>query len=371
MPRIVWADILRGLASIAVYNSHTVSLMRPELRTTWESLTAIYPIHIICCRFAVQIFFVLSGYVLTKSYWQRNSTIKLVSQWGKRWLRLYLMVALSYGFCWLLFYCNWYFSNDFALMTNYTCWNSEHFIVTNTDWTISRMVLVGFSLENWHANRATWTMESETYGSYITIAASFLIKNSRMKNLTSLQICILFGGLAYIAYFIEIKYWHLYACMFGGAALANVHVSSCKTKLILQNRLFLIGSAIPTLYALGIPYVVSEHGIYYWAIRNQNFLWFVSIVSSLLFVNIIAFSEVYLSAKPWFDRLGEMTYPMYLVHYPFLMSISSWLSIQTYNWGPYMSFATTFFLTSLLVFPVFYFVSKIDLYWMAYLNSIF
>lgn len=373
-PRSCSADLIRILASFCVYNTHAVNLMRPELRSKFDRLIAFSPLNIFCSQFALPIFFVLSGYVLTKPFWTTRDNSKLIRQWGKRWLRLYPMVALSCLISWLFFTIKLYFNHEIAKVSNNTNMNVEKFMPAAPQPRLAQAIFLGFELENEQLNPVSWSMRAGAYSSYATLAITYLFVNLKASRipvlLTFLAGFVLF---AHKNHYEVNRSWHLYACMIAGSTLAYYH--SRQSKSTFSSKFLTAMLVLLLVYLLAIPVVPAIDGIHFWALNHLDVMTFLSIVLSPIAVHSIMGLEDWLSAKPALAKLlktlGEMAFPAYLLHQPIFMSLSAGLTLVTYQWDSFFAFTTVMCSTAPVILVLSYTASKLDLWWQSYLNDIF
>ena len=117
---------LRGLASVAVFSCHFLYVFFPYLargRTVdqsgfvplwhWETWFARAPFTLLYNGdFAVAVFFVLSGYVLTRKFWNNGDVTSLTSGAFKRYPRLIFPAAASIAYALLIMRLGWMHSGD-------------------------------------------------------------------------------------------------------------------------------------------------------------------------------------------------------------------------------------------------------------------
>lgn len=129
------ADGLRGLAALSVVFTHFIaaflpSVLRhnypelsqapPTLSPTLELLSLPFPSVLYNGHFAVLLFFVLSGYVLTKPYFLERDITTLKKRLWSRYLRLNLPIAAAVVLSYLVFKLGLYFNVEAAPLSGST-----------------------------------------------------------------------------------------------------------------------------------------------------------------------------------------------------------------------------------------------------------
>ena len=78
-----------------------------------------------------------------------------------------------------------------------------------------------------------------------------------------------------------------------------------------------------------------------------------------------------LLTRRWNQSLGKVSFALYLVHTPIIMSFSSWFFIETQPYGPVVFLGANFVLTAALTLSVSLWLSILDERWIGRLNRTF
>lgn len=198
-------DLLRGLAALVVVVHHFLLIFYPALFTTlakhkhtesniesqlsYSVFSFLWNGH-----FAVTIFFVLSGYVLSAGYFSRNDLSLPTRSTLQRYLRLILPVAVSILLAWLLLRMN-AFSN-ISVAQIYTknefwfenLWRIHPDILAALKEAFIQTPFFGGTLEY---NPVLWTINLELFGSLLVFAFLALCGKLRNRFVIYILLCVL------------------------------------------------------------------------------------------------------------------------------------------------------------------------------------
>lgn len=169
---------VRGIAAFGVLLAHLLMSFFPYLTVyqqpgsavtqfyVWESIVAFPPIMaLLGGSFSVSLFFVLSGYVLTKKYYATENVSILQSSAVKRYPRLIIPAAVSVLFAWFLLECG-LMNNDKIPYLGGAGWPFGQYSDPVSFW---RAVYSGFIgapiFGDVYLNSPLWTIKVELFGS--------------------------------------------------------------------------------------------------------------------------------------------------------------------------------------------------------------
>jgi peptidoglycan/LPS O-acetylase OafA/YrhL len=183
--RDVPLEALRGIAAIVVVAWHFTLSFFPTMVDAAHCTLCETPLFAFMHgTAAVGVFFALSGYVLTRRYFETGERRILVIGALKRWFRLFLPVFLSVILSWLLFATNSY-SYEKAGMLSRSGWlvSFGYAMRTPFDPTFWMALKDGFTEAFYHdeqsLNPILWTIHLELIGSFTAFAFAALIGHLR------------------------------------------------------------------------------------------------------------------------------------------------------------------------------------------------
>ena len=334
-PRFELLDGLRGIASIIVIIYHLLEAY--YLGSINQPLKHGY--------MAVDFFFVLSGFVISYSYDDRWDKMTLKDFFIRRLIRLHPMVIFSTFFGSLLFYFQ--SSETFFLIEKTSLLNLIFVMI----WCFTIIPLpTYFDIRGWYEtnplNSPIWTLQWEYVGN---ILYALIIR--RLNDLF-LEILIFFSSILIILVTFEIDLFNVYNdraenlkyTILGGWCLSKGHIqigftrlvySLCigmfisRKKLLIKLKYGFYFSFFFLIILLIMPWVGTEQILW----TNGIYESFVLLFFFPLIVSIGAGSEInkdsYLFKINKF--LGDISYPLYMMHYPLVYSQNSWVSNNKYN----------------------------------------
>lgn len=332
--RLSYLDGARGLASFCVLIHHFFMLVYPtflyqglDLNTQSQLvvLMAHTPLGIWCDgNFAVTFFFVLSGFVLFYSYeeYKLSTLITLIKACLRRYIRLTLPIIAVCFATFVLLKLNLVYSFQ-ADSLNKEKWIGK-FLLTNYSW---YDVIIQAAYENYinFKNSKTfspvlWTIGVELKGSFIVFTLIYLKKYIKPNWLKILIFLVLF------IYSMNTYY----LCFFFGVAIAFIK----KNKTILSHF-----KKFQWLYLLGFIYLGGvrdlDHPLYAWfkmisTDKYGHLLTFKIIGSVCLMLLLITNSKIQsVLQKNVFLYIGKLSYSLYLTHFLILITLGSYLHLNT------------------------------------------
>ena len=324
---------IRGLAAIIVVLHHYSLAFYPALNFgdasqthigngSLELFMASTPINLIYNGgFAVCIFFILSGYVLSNAYHQTNNPKILIQYAIKRYFRLLVPVSASIIIAYAFINIGFMHNADLGAVTKTNDWLSSAFDHNGNALAVIKNVFVDvFFFKDNSYNAVLWTMTYELLGSFLIFA--FLILIHPFKYKMSLYILLVITLFATANNF--------YAAFILGVVL-NKYVmqqhAAVKTIVIPKWTLSLI--LITGLYFCSYPLVIDvNHTIY--GFITFSFLLnyeFYHVLGSFMVMFVILHSEklkTILSGRV-LSYIGKISFSFYLLHFIILCSFSCYL----------------------------------------------
>jgi len=298
-------------------------------------------------NFAVCIFFILSGYVLTYKYFKYNNAEVLVSGALRRYFRLAFPVLFSMSLAYLLLTFHLFYNQPAALLTKSGWWLSS-FWTFPPDFSLmlnDALWKVFYTIEGSSYNAILWTMNYEFIGSMLAFFLASILVAVRNKYYIYIFIALL------LLYSKENNYYSAFVL---GVMLSDLYNSSSKQSFLLKfnnnymNSLLLFGGAYLGSYPIGIKDI--EGTIYrylntdIWDTPAIQYHILGSFFIMLALLNSKKLQDFF--STNLFVFLGKISFSMYLIHLILICSLSSYLFIYFYAFFRYnIAFAFTFALS--------------------------
>ena len=329
-------DSLRGIAALIVVFTHYIGAFLPysafanqgyyQQKFPVESLFFYPPFGLVVAgHFAVCLFFILSGYVLSYSYLgEPRNTKRLFNAILKRPIRLGGVVLFTVIIGGVLWYAGLYYNDAVADLSTSKPWFSD---LWNGDFDLNAfLVNISSSLFGRAEiyNKSMWTIQVELYGSILVFLVLFLASNFKYR---------IFIFVFFIAFFIGSFYQGFFLGMLIADFLKNKPLKlSTKVKKSLEFVLFILFFYLSSYpHYASVEYIVS-HTIYAFLPSDTGFEGgYPMLAAFLLFCFICLNDKVksFLNLKV-FKFLGEISYGVYGVHILVIGSLSSWLFLKLY-----------------------------------------
>jgi peptidoglycan/LPS O-acetylase OafA/YrhL len=360
---------LRGLASLIVFFAHFLAAFKPIAIFGYDqssNLEIFYktPLGLITAgNFAVCLFFIMSGYVLSiKHFIKKTKHSEIQGDALKRYIRLGLPLFATCFLSFLISRYGFYYNNQVSMLTG-NDWFRDYFNkLENKSYLVffQEMIFKLFSKDiNYNYNPPAWTITTELIGSYLTFGILIITRNFRYRFILYIIIFILLSG-DFLQNFIL------------GIAIADTRINYTEWgKAIINNNRFMFYLIINCLFILSIllasfPYYVPQKilissGSFYNVfifMDNRDFLGGgITLISSFLFFITYRYTnfKILLETK-LMQILGQYSFMLYLTHFLSLSSVTSLVYIKTINMSTFANLLLTFgmyifstFLTTLVI----------------------
>jgi peptidoglycan/LPS O-acetylase OafA/YrhL len=310
--RLDFLDGLRGIAAADVVVHHFVAAFRPDDYFRVEGVVASLPLVLLNGPFAVFVFFALSGFVLSYSIERRRPPMLTLA--GRRFLRLAVPMLASTWLAWALLstwgpasqrvaaaigngWLRGFYSGDGAL----TLWQATIDALLNP-----------FRFGESYSNRVLWTMQVELVGSLVLYGVCTWTRPSWRP--------AIFAGLVAAALVIGGRLVS-YAPMFAGAILFILWRSGGMSRSGIYGAALIAGGLFcGSLAARDIRETHFAAAAEFLPVAGPNpYVWAVGAVALLTGVLMSRGIQGVLAARlPRF--LGRISFALYLVHEPVLMT---------------------------------------------------
>jgi len=339
------ADGLRGLAAVNVLLCHLFlsflpggfAFIYPDTTTPAamqgiaDHVIAFEPLSILWNgQFAVCIFFVLSGYVLTKSFIENGDATVFRLRASRRYLRLGVPIFGSVMFAWFVMSMGWSHAPQAGALSGST-WLADFWKKPPDLLEALKDGSYGTILGGWSRfNPTLWTMKIELLGSMFVFAYRSLTLPGRAAPINFAV------AVALLAWFFPHD-WPYYT-----AFLAGSHVGEAK----LTSSKWVLGGLVAGAVVCG-GFDASHW--YDWTrvlpLADNERKAFFNVIGGVMLLYVVrcgVFDRVLQSRPAQF--MGRISYAFYLVHLPILLSFSAWfytIMAGTLAWGPVASALAT------------------------------
>jgi len=336
--KIKYLEGIRGVAAILVVLHHFLLAFFPAYYFGGDPKTAhlphqlelLYwqnPLSVITNgEFMVALFFVLSGYVLSRSYFQKPELETLVSGASRRFLRLYIPLAFALILAFIVLRCSFGLIPKTVSITN-SNWLSEtvpgdHSIKTFLS---HLLYLTMFNIDGTYVT-STWTISIEFYGSIMVFALLALTHRTRAKWIPFITTGLVayFGfNDVYIAFIIGI-------CL---NYLERIPLDSIKLRWLWVSLLLIIG-----LFMGGFPtwqWNPERETFYHfatapWLVNNSRTIHLLGAALVIIAAMLSKTFQKIFSGK-LFIFLGDISFSAYLIHPVIIATISLWVFLTMLN----------------------------------------
>ncbi|MGM4932797.1 acyltransferase family protein [Tardiphaga sp. 619_E2_N8_5] len=349
-----YLDGLRGVAACMVFFDHLTLALLPSLITfapneahfAAERPIAMLPIGWIWNgSFAVCIFFVLSGYVLSE--FCSRARIGLAAQIARRYVRLALPMVLTSALAFAIMALGLYKNLDAGLQVTKSGWLIMWYraFVPNLLDVIKESLLDAFINGSAHYNSNLWTMKIELVGSICVFLIFFIFKSPSRRAGAALTLAIITFRSYYLLFALGVIYYFMEA---------RIRANIARVSLLpwLKETLALV-LCITGLYLGAFPATPPDViPTWHWFLPRGVSATDWHMVGAALLVAGVLFCSIAQSGLGgrFGAYLGRISFVLYLVHLPLICSFASW-SVVGMSGLPYaVNIVVTAFLTGALVF---------------------
>lgn len=324
MQKDLSADGLRGLAAANVLLCHLFLAFLPggfawiypdtttpdRMRGVVDHVIAFEPLSVLWNgQFAVCIFFVLSGYVLTKAYVETGDSTIFRLRASRRYLRLCVPIFGSVMFAWFVMAMGWSHAREAGALSG-SHWLTDFWKKPPDFIEALRDGLYGTILGGWSRfNPTLWTMKIELLGSMFVFAYRSLTLPGRSGALNFIV------AVALLAWFFPHD-WPYYTAFLAGSHVGEARLTGSKPLMALM----VAGAVVCGGFDVS-PWYDWTHVVPLADNERKALFNVIGGVLTLYVVRCGLFDRVLQS--PPAQYLGRVSYAFYLVHLPILLSVSS------------------------------------------------
>ncbi|BCG57778.1 acyltransferase family protein [Paenibacillus sp. URB8-2] len=361
--KLFYLDGIRGLAAFAVVISHYIQVFYPaalngrpqQAHFKWDIWYGHSPINLFYNgQFAVCLFFVLSGYVLSVKMFENEldseTFLKLLhSSALRRYIRLAVPAAVSVLLVYLAIITNAFYLQD-IWGTTWTDMKKNYYALDTNIYTVIKAAIFDpfFRFEAHPYNPVLWTMSYELLGSFLIFG--FLALFGRVKKRWIVYVVLSFAFIQ--TYFVAFLWGMLLADL-----LKHKWVQSILMKVLVLLMGIYLGSA-PYTSLMGTMYEPIE-------VWTKNFDIDPRLLARTLGAAMILFallrSKLLQHVFGWkpFVYLGQISFSLYLIHFTFLNTFSAFLFSKVIHYFTYnLAYAITFLVSMLPLFILSHYYMK-------------
>ena len=328
----------KGIASLIVFTGHFLVAFYPFFRSSNPNAVFFQDHNIVKYivfspisffyngHFAVMVFFILSGYLLSYGYFTAGDKSIIVSSALRRYFRLTIPVFVSCFFAYSCLKLNLFFNQDTSLITH------SKWLASFYNFKPSFIQMIKFSFYgvyfDFHRyqnyNSPLWVMRMALFGSFLVFIFSFLFCYIKKRYIIYLISVLLFHNTYYLAFVL-------------GVMLCDENTRNCNYKSFFKNRIILF-----SLFLIGISLgSYRPHDFWINKFLNNCFIGvYLGGARGIVYHIIGAFFVVYVLMnsklmKLFFSNkimsyLGKISYPIYLTHFIVICSVSCFLFNMLY-----------------------------------------
>lgn len=349
--KLGYLEGLRGLAALVVVFNHYVFAFYPALnsgdpkemhtRLAFEMYIFNTPFLNLfyAGNFSVCIFFILSGFVLSKSYFEKREKDILAYNAVRRYFRLVMPVFLTVIVSLILKKFSLFYNVQASEITKSLSWLKQLWNIQPSLYSAVQQGLYGTFINNENSyNPVLWTMTYEFMGSLFVFSFISLFGNLKRR-----------GYIYVITAFLLLNNYYLGFLV--GMFLSDVIYA--KNKEIKLSKLTKTIFLLVGLFLGSYPVSGTNNSIYsifnIWVIK-QPIIFYHTVGASLVILCLLASItlKTILSSKP-FLFLGQISFSMYLLHILILGSFSCFIFISLTKYFHYKVSFSLMFISSLLV----------------------
>ncbi len=367
MKKIQYLEGLRGVAALIVIVHHMACAFFPSIifgnwaqeHSALEQYIYTTPVNILFAgNFAVCVFFVLSGFVLSYSFLKKSyvfSFKKLIFLFFRRYLRLMVPILTSVYIAYLLLQNNLILNNNEVIKSTYSyLWLNQYYRFHPDFSSMLYQGTIGIfmSPNETSYNNVLWAMYYEYIGSCFVYIFLMLFKNNKYRYIAYLLFFIVFLKTYYLAFLLGILLYDLYK---HSDILIRFFSFKFNNLIILITIIVFGGYPIAGWYAIDYPLIkfsnfsLSEMSVLY------HILGAVFLIGYILYTRKVS---SWLSTK-YLSFIGRISFSLYLLHplviFSFSLFIYSFI-IKYFNYN--ITALITILLSIILIIPIAYLFYK-------------
>lgn len=319
---------LRGLAALIVVFYHFVIGFAPFLigevairRSPIDRIIGDTPLSILFAgEFSVVVFFVLSGFVLSLSFFRSKDISVLVSSASRRYLRLMIPSVVSIMMVLIVMFLGGHYVHRAATAITGTIylrafWNLPiNVFAAIRQGLYGVFAMAGFDLADY--NPVLWTMHYELIGSFLVFSFLAFFGKIQKRWIFYAIACMASIGTYFLAFFIGMAMCDLWV---------NKHELLIKIKSQWATILLILGIALGSIHFTTFPSLYRANGLPFLG-AHQFLILEYTIGASCLMIAVLRLQWVtkFLETRP-IQYLGRASFSLYLVHTIVIYSLSCYI----------------------------------------------
>lgn len=276
--------------------------------------------------FAVAIFFVLSGFVLSIKFFQTKDPSVIKSLATKRYTRLMLPALASVLICYLLIKLGASHTSQAAVVTQ-SGWLAMNWAFVPSLFDAVRNAVWGIFVSGQSAyNNVLWTMTSEFVGSFLVFGFALLFAHSKHRWFAYALLLIILFNTWFIPFIVGMIFADLYS-----KGYLRPRKRGLSAVLLVSVAIFCggfpVGAVTNTIYsALGLPVTTGIN----------SFVLYTTIGASIAVFTVLTTTQIAkLFSMKYISILGRYTFSLYLVHIPILFTMTTGLFLYFHQFMGY------------------------------------
>ncbi|WP_159461968.1 acyltransferase family protein [Salirhabdus sp. Marseille-P4669] len=345
MKKIYYLEGFRGLAAFIVVIAHYMQFyfydpLFKNPNTSLEIIISKTPLNLFYNgNFAVFSFFVLSGYVLSIKFFRDRKLETIQASASKRYIRLAIPVLSSVIIAYVLLV-----TNSYELFSQYTG-DMRYDDMSHNLFVMIKTALfdIFFDYSNAYIG-VLWTMTYELFGSFLIFSFLSLFGINPKRYIAYMFLIVLFWDSYFLAFILGMLLSDLYN--------SDLEIKT-KTKPIATLLIFIIGLLLGSY-----PYGNTTGTIYNFlnfSFLNVEYRAFFHILGAFFIIIAILNSKILqkVFSKRIFIYLGKVSFPLYLVHFPILHSLSFFIfDLVRRHYSYHISFTMAFIVSIIVTFII-------------------
>jgi len=332
--RFMELEGLRGLAAIIVVVDHLLFAFYPYLITGNKNLQHMRyednihgtPLALLYAgTFAVAIFFVLSGFVLSIGFFQKNDETIIKKLASKRYLRLMLPALASTLICFILIKLGTSVAMDKTAAVTGSSWLNGAWAVDPSIFDAIYSGAIGIFMHGGgFYNSVLWTMKIEFFGSFLVFTFLLIAAKSRYRSVVYLALTVATFNTWYMPFILGM----LIADLYSHGWFERIRKWSLLSPLLVLGAVILGGyphrSAKDTMYEFMTIHIEGY--------KLNNEMFFLTVGATMLVIAVLLSARLgRLMRSRRISGLGKYTFSLYLVHLGVIYTVATPVFVGLYD----------------------------------------